>query len=162
MALQRTAALALLCLACTRAPPGQKLASGIARGLIAGGGSVAYLLDAAHPGDRSVPDDLLAGDLWLDDRKVGSGVSTLDGAYAFSPADAELAFLAAWRFREGEGELWVAPRGGKPRRVAESARQREDFARLKVEPTRSRPVRRRIAKEIPDDRTRASWPLSSE
>ncbi len=122
MALQRTAAVALLCAACTRAPPGQKLASGIARGLIAGSGSVAYLLDAAHPGDRSVPDDLLAGDLWLDDRKVGSGVSTLDGAYAFSPSGGELAFLGAWRFRQGEGELWVAPRGAKPRRVAEAAR----------------------------------------
>ena len=122
MAIQRTAAVALLCIACARGPPGRKLATGIARGLIAREGSVAFLLDAAHPADRAVPDDLLAGDLWLDDRKVGAGVSTQDGAYAFAPGGRELAFLAAWRFREGEGELWVAPRDGPPRQVARAAR----------------------------------------
>jgi hypothetical protein len=122
MAIQRTAAVALLCIACTQAPPGRKLAAGIARGLIAGDGAVAFLLDAAHPGDRAVPEDLLAGELWLDDRKVGSGVSSHEGAYAFGPRGGELAFLAAWRFREGEGELWIASRGGATRQVAKAAR----------------------------------------
>jgi dipeptidyl aminopeptidase/acylaminoacyl peptidase len=109
-------------MACTQAPPGRKLASAIARGLIARDGAVAFLVDAAHPGDRAVPDDLLAGDLWLDDRKVGAGVSTQDGAYAFAPRGGELAYLAAWRFREGEGELWVASRTAAPRQVAKVAR----------------------------------------
>jgi hypothetical protein len=122
MATQRTAALALLCIACTQGPPGRKLASGIARGLVARDGAVAFLLDAARPADKSVPDDLLAGDLWLDDRRVGSGVSSQDGAYAFSPRGGELAFLSGWRFREGEGELWIASRGVAPRQVAKAAR----------------------------------------
>ena len=99
--------LVLLCVACTQPPPGRKLASGLARGLIARDGAVAFLLEASHPDDPAVPDDLLAGDLWLDDRKAGSGVSVQEGAYAFSPRGSDLAFLARWRFREGEGELWV-------------------------------------------------------
>jgi dipeptidyl aminopeptidase/acylaminoacyl peptidase len=123
MRLARTAALALLCgSACTQAPPGRRLASGLARGLIARDGAVAFLLDAGKPLEEAVPDDLLAGELWLDDRKVGSGVSTQEGAYAFSPARSELAWLARWRFREGEGELWAAERGGDPRQVAKVAR----------------------------------------
>ncbi len=122
MGIQRTAALALLCIACTRGPPGRKLASGIARGLIAREGVVAFLLDAHHPEDPGVPEDLLAGDLWLDDRKVGSGVSTQEGAYGFSPRAGELAYLAAWRFREGEGELWTAAPDAAPRRLATGAR----------------------------------------
>lgn len=125
MAFQRTAAVVLLCVACTGSPPGKKLASGLARGLIARDGAVAFLLDARRPDDRAVPEDLLAGDLWLDDRKVGSGVSSAEGAYAFSPRSGEMAFLASWRFRDGEGELWVASRGGAPRQVARAAR---DFA----------------------------------
>src|SRR2546427_4529257 len=96
--------IVLLCLACTQAPPGRKLASGRARGLIARDGAVAFLLDASHPDDPAVPDDLLSGDLWLDDRKAGSGVSMQEGTYAFSPRGSDLAFLARWRFREGEGE----------------------------------------------------------
>src|SRR6267378_5473578 len=122
MAFQRTAAVAILCAACTQGPPGRKLASGIARGLIAREGVVAFLLNAAHPDDRAIPEDLLAGDLWLEDRKVGTGVSSQDGSYAFSPAAPDLAFLAAWRFREGEGELWVVSAGGEPRQVAKAAR----------------------------------------
>ena len=114
--------IVLLCLACTQAPPGRKLASGLARGLIARDGAVAFLLDASHPDDPAVPDDLLSGDLWLDDRKAGSGVSMQEGTYAFSPRGSELAFLARWRFREGEGELWVASSGGAPRQVAKAAR----------------------------------------
>ncbi|HZX96339.1 MAG TPA: hypothetical protein VFE90_17590 [Myxococcales bacterium] len=122
MALHRTAALTLLCAACTQAPPGRKLASGLARGLTARNGAAAFLLDARHPEDRGVPDDLLAGDLWLDGRRVGVGVSTSEGAYAFAPRGAELAWLARWRFREGLGELWTAAPGGDPRQVAKEAR----------------------------------------
>jgi hypothetical protein len=122
MAFQRTAAVILLCAACTESPPGKRLASGLARGLIARDGAVAFLLDARRPDDRAVPEDLLSGDLWLDDRKVGSGVSTGEGAYGFSPRSGELAFLAGWRFRDGEGELWVASRAGAPRQVAKAAR----------------------------------------
>lgn len=122
MPIHRTAALTLLCLACTQAPPGHKLASGIARGLVARGGTVAFLLDAAHPDQPGVPDDLLAGDLWLDARKVGAGVSTQEGAYAFAPDGAQLAWLARWQFREGAGELWVGSPASEPRRVAARAR----------------------------------------
>jgi hypothetical protein len=118
MPIHRTAALTLLCLACTQAPPGHKLASGIARGLIARDGAVAFLVDAGHPGEPGVPDDLLAGDLWLDARRVGAGVSTKEGAYAFAPRGAELAWLARWQFREGIGELWTASPASEPRRVA--------------------------------------------
>src|SRR5205823_9325620 len=122
MGFERTAVVAALCIACTRAPAGRKLASGVARGLIARDGAVAFLLDAAHPDEPGVPDDLVAGDLWLDDRKIGSGVSSVDGAYSFSPDGSELAFLAAWNFRRGEGELRVARRDAAPRRVARAAR----------------------------------------
>src|SRR6185369_3415188 len=104
MRLARIAALALLCGACTQAPPGRKLASGLARGLIAREGAVAFLLDAAHPNDPGVPDD----------RKVGSGVSSAEGAYAFSPDGSRLAFLANLRFARGEGQLWVVDRQGAP------------------------------------------------
>jgi len=122
MRLARIAALALLCGACTQAPPGKKLASGLARGLIAREGAVAFLLDAAHPNDPGVPDDLVAGDLWLDDRKVGSGVSSAEGAYAFSPDGSRLAFLASLRFARGEGQLWVVDRQGAPKQVATEIR----------------------------------------
>jgi hypothetical protein len=114
--------LVLVCVACTQPPPGRKLAEGLARGLIARDGAVAFLLDASHPDDPAVPDDLLAGDLWLDDRKAGSGVSAQEGSYAFSPRGSDLAFLARWRFREGEGELWVASSANPPRQVAKAAR----------------------------------------
>ena len=87
-------------------------------GLAVHDGAVAFLLGAAHPGDRSVPDDLLLGDLWLDGRKVGSGVSSQPGMYEFS-ARGELAFLAQWQFRRGEGQLWTA--APSPSRVAEAA-----------------------------------------
>jgi dipeptidyl aminopeptidase/acylaminoacyl peptidase len=122
MAIHRTAALTLLCLACTKAPPGRKLASGIARGLVARGGAVAFLVDAGHPDEPGVPDDLLAGDLWLDARKVGARVSTQEGGYAFAPKEARLAWLARWQFRQGEGELWTATPASEPRRVADRAR----------------------------------------
>jgi hypothetical protein len=120
-AFARAAAAVLAACACTQASPGKKLASGIARGLIARNGSVAFLLDPRHPDDPGVPDDLLVAEMWLHDRKVGSGVSTQDGAYAFSPRG-ELAFLADWRFREGEGELWTAATDTEPRLVATNVR----------------------------------------
>ena len=107
MPLARIALALALLTACEDKPPGRKLAAGVASRITAGGGHAAFLLDAVHPDDRTVPDDLRAGDLWLDDRKVGSGVSSQPGMYAFS-AKGELAFLASWRFRAGEGELWTA------------------------------------------------------
>ncbi len=123
MARLRTAAVALLVAsACTKAPPGKKLASGLARGLVAQGGAVAFLMDARHPDDRDVPEDLLAGDLWLDDRKVGEGVSTQQGAYGFGPGSTRLAWLGNWRFRSGTGELWIARPGSDARRLAEAVR----------------------------------------
>jgi hypothetical protein len=123
MARRRIAAVALLAaVACTKSPAGKKLASGLARGLVAGGGAVAFLLDARRPEDRDVPEDLLQGDLFLDDRKVGAGVATQEGAYAFSPGTTRLAWLGNWRFREGAGELFVARPGSEARRIAERAR----------------------------------------
>lgn len=128
----RIAAVAFLlpALACAQEPRGRKLASGIARGLEICNGAVASLLDAAHPDDRGVPEDLLLGDLWLGElsgaaKKVGSGVSSQPGAFGFSCKTHELAFLASWHFREGEGELWVASVGGEPVRVAPTV---SDFA----------------------------------
>ena len=112
----------LLLSGCEDKPPGRKLAGGIARGLSVSEGHVAFLAGLAHPDDRAVPEDLLAGDLWLDDHKVGSGVSSQPGAYAFSAHGEQLAFLSAWRFRAGEGELWTAAAGGEPAQVAKAAR----------------------------------------
>jgi hypothetical protein len=106
MAFARTALAVALVAACTDKPPGRKLASGIASRLTVRDGHVAFLVDAVHPDDRTIPEDLVAGDLWLDDRKLGSGVSSQPGMFAFSP-NGRLAFLASWRFRAGEGELWT-------------------------------------------------------
>ncbi len=126
----------LLALACEEKPPGRKLASGMARVLTAGAGAVAFIVDAAHPDDRGVPDDLLSGDLWaapLDGpaRKIGAGVSTQTGSFAFAPKGDEIAFLAAWRFRAGEGELWTASAGAGPVQIAPAA---SAFAWSPVEP----------------------------
>ena len=123
----RTALLASLLLACADKTPGRKLAAGVAQRLTVRDGAVAFLLDAAHPDDRAVPDDLLAGDLWVAQgegaaRKVGSGVSSQPGMSAFS-AQGQLAFLSAWRFRAGEGELWTAAPGADPVQVARAARE---------------------------------------
>jgi hypothetical protein len=91
-----------------------------------GGRMVAFLQGASHPDDRGVPDDLLLGDLLLAStsgdvpaQRVGAGVPTLAGARAFSPGGEWLAFLARWRFRAGEGELWLAESPGAPRKVAD-------------------------------------------
>lgn len=121
MQIRRRAPLAALLLLACHEPPGRKLASGIGSRIAVHEGEVAFLLDAAHPDDRAVPEDLAAGDLWLDARKVGSGVSSQPGAYEFSPRG-ELAFLASWRFRAGEGELWTAAPGAEPAQVASTAR----------------------------------------
>ena len=117
----RIAALALLLAACEDKLPGHRLAAGLGSRIAVHDGAAAYLVDAAHPDDRSVPEDLFAGDLWLDARKAGSGVSSQPGAYAFS-SRGELAFLASWRFRAGAGELWTARPGGDPVQVAPEAR----------------------------------------
>jgi dipeptidyl aminopeptidase/acylaminoacyl peptidase len=121
-------ALLLLCSsACEEKPAGRKIASGIAQRLTVGPGAVAFVLDARRPDDRSVPEDLLAGDLYVarldsgDAHRLGSGVSTADGGFAFSPRGDRLAFLAAWRFREGLGELWVAQVSGDPEQIAAQA-----------------------------------------
>ena len=118
----------LLCCAlaaCSDGPPGVKLASGVARGLTLspGGGAVAFLVDAVHPDDRSVPDDLLLGDLWMGTagaaaQQVGRGVPSTPGSWSFSSSGDELALLANFRFRAGEGELWVAKPGAAPVQVA--------------------------------------------
>jgi dipeptidyl aminopeptidase/acylaminoacyl peptidase len=115
-------------LACEDKPPGRKLASGIAQRLTVSRGAVAFLLDAAHPDDRTLPEDLLAGDLWLGAiegkepaQKVGSGVSSSPGAFAFAKGGEQLAFLGAWRFRAGLGELWTAAPGAEPVQVAKEA-----------------------------------------
>ena len=123
----RTLLIYLLAAACSEATPGKRLASGIAHQLTVAPGAAAFLLDAVHPDDRSVPDDLLAGDLWLarsdppSARKVGAGVPTSAGAFGFSHAGDALAFLAAWRFRAGQGELWIATPGGEPQKIAAEA-----------------------------------------
>src|SRR5260370_33619601 len=113
MQIGRSAPLAAVLIVACQQPPGRKLASGIGARIAVHEGGGAFLLDAAHPDDRAVPEDLAAGDLWLDARKVGSGVSSQAGAYDFSRRG-ELAFLASWRFRAGEGELWTAGPGAEP------------------------------------------------
>jgi dipeptidyl aminopeptidase/acylaminoacyl peptidase len=119
----------LLLAACEDKPPGRKLAAGIAQRLVIRNGAVAFLLDASHPDDRSVPEDLLAGDLWVAAaggaaaRKAGSGVSSQPGMYGFSTGGEQIAFLSSWRFRAGEGELWTAAPGGEPVQVAPAARE---------------------------------------
>jgi hypothetical protein len=114
-------AAALLCAACSDKEPGAALARGQGRGLqvAPGGGAVAFLLDARHPDDRGVPEDLLLGDLYAAPaagegaaRKLGAGVSSAAGAYRFSATGGSIAYLAAFRFRAGAGELHVAANGG--------------------------------------------------
>jgi dipeptidyl aminopeptidase/acylaminoacyl peptidase len=118
----------LLLVACSEKPVGKKLASGIAQQLTVQGQSVAFLMGAAHPDDRSVPQDLYAGDLYAgpisgEARRVGAGVSSQPGAFAFSPDGSQIAFLAQWRYRAGGGELWVAKSdGGAPEQLSPEAR----------------------------------------
>ena len=125
----KTTALTLICMlaACSDEPRGLKLGSGLARSLTVapGGGAVAFLVDAVHPDDRAVPDDLLLGELWMGPidkpaKHVGAGVpsSPGPGGWAFSADGSELALLANFRFRAGEGELWVGKPGQAPTQVA--------------------------------------------
>jgi len=127
--LAAAAIAAAMLAACTRSgPQGRRVASGLARDVMVapGGRMIAFLQGASHPDDRGVPDDLLLGDLLLavthgdsPAQRLGGGVPTLAGARAFSPGGERLAFLARWRFRAGEGELWLAGSSGAPRKVAE-------------------------------------------
>jgi hypothetical protein len=129
----RAAATALLLLgACSERAPGTRVAAGLGRDLLVapGGGAAAFLTDAVHPDDRTIPQDLVAGDLWLAAipeqgapvaSKVGAGVSNAAGAVAFRSDGQALAFLASWRFRSGEGELWAAAPGAAPQRLAARA-----------------------------------------
>lgn len=123
----RTLLICLLAAACSEGTPGTRLANGIAHQITVAPGAAAFLVDAVHPDDRSVPDDLLAGDLWLASldkpaaQKVGSGVPTSAGGFAFSRKGDALAFLAGWRFRAGLGELWVATAEGGPQKIAAEA-----------------------------------------
>ncbi len=117
----------LLAAACSEGTPGTRLASGIAHQITVAPGAAAFLLDAVHPDDRSVPDDLLAGDLWvaaLDKpaaQKAGAGVPTSAGSFAFSRSGDALAYLAAWRFRAGQGEVWIWTAAGGPQKIAAEA-----------------------------------------
>jgi len=121
-------ALALLLPACTGAPPGKLLAQGPARGLVASasGASLAFLQHLERPAEAGVPDDLHRGELLVarageSARKAGGAVPDLAGSVAFEPGGEALAFLAGWRFREGQGELWVARPGESPARLAQEA-----------------------------------------
>jgi hypothetical protein len=117
----------LLSAACSEGTPGTRLASGIAHQITVAPGAAAFLLDAVHPDDRSVPEDLLAGDLWvagLDKsaaQKAGAGVPTSAGSFAFSRSGDALAYLAAWRFRAGQGELWIWTAASGPQKIAAEA-----------------------------------------
>lgn len=126
--------LAALAAACTSDDglPGTVLAKGLGRNLVVSedGGAVAFLLDSAHPDDRAVPEELVAGDLWLSAltsaaqtpaRKVGAQVASLPGNVAFSPQGGVVAFLSSWRFHTGEGELWAARAGSEPVRLSDVA-----------------------------------------
>jgi hypothetical protein len=114
--------------ACKKTNEGRQLAAGLARDIVVspGGAGVSFLQGAKHPDDRGVPEDLLVGDLLFTSTSgsgpaafAGGGVPTLASARAFSPGGEWLAFLAQWRFREGEGELWLAEPGGGKRKVAD-------------------------------------------
>ena len=121
-------AAAASAVACKKSESGRQVAAGLARDILVapGGGSVSFLQGAKHPADRAVPEDLLVGDLLLASTGgsgkaafLGAGVTTLASARAFSPGGEWFAFLAQWRFREGEGELWLADASGAKRKIAD-------------------------------------------
>ena len=128
-ALRRATAALLACFlfACTKGPPGRKLASGIARdvSMSSGGEMVSFLTGVAHPSDPGVPEDLLLGDLSVakvasgDAAQVGSAVPNLRSARAYDPSGTSLAFLARYRYRDGEGELRVSDGPGNVRTLAD-------------------------------------------
>ena len=118
------ACVAVLASACSEKGPGQVLASGSARALVTAPGSraVAFLLQASHPDDSGVPQDLYLGDLWLARegeaaRRIGGAVPSIEGAVAFDRQGGAIAYLAGYAFRAGEGELWVARPAEAPRRL---------------------------------------------
>jgi hypothetical protein len=122
------ALVVLLLPACADAPKGKLLAQGPARGLVASasGASLAFLQRLERPAETGVPDDLRRGDLLLARageraRKAGGAVPDLPGSLAFEPHGEALAFLASWRFREGEGELWIARPHEASARLAQEA-----------------------------------------
>ena len=115
--------------ACKKTEQGRRLASGLARDIVVSpsGGAVSFLQGAVHPDDRGVPEDLFVGDLFLaavaangGAERVGGGVPTLPAARAFSPGGEWLAYLAQWRFRDGEGALLLAEPGSAPRKIADA------------------------------------------
>jgi len=123
-----TAALLACCLsACTKGPPGRKLASGIARdvSISPGGEMVSFLMGVVHPTDPGLPEDLLLGDLYAakvasgDASPIGPGVPNLSSARAYDPSGTSLAFLARYRYRDGQGELRVSDGPGTVRTVAD-------------------------------------------
>jgi hypothetical protein len=114
----------LLACACAEKGPGRVLAAGPAHAVVAAphGHAVAFLLEASHPNDSGVPQDLYLGDLWLSRegeaaRKIGGAVPSAEGAVAFDRQGGALAYLASYAFRAGEGELWVVTAGEAPRRL---------------------------------------------
>ncbi|HEY2029733.1 MAG TPA: hypothetical protein VGH20_11050 [Myxococcales bacterium] len=113
--MHKLALAVLLCFsfACEKKIQGKQLASGIARRLTVERGTALFLLNAVHPDDPLVPQDLVLGDLWVAPsdgpaRKVGTGVPSPAGTYAFNAKGDMIAFLANFRFRDGIGELWYA------------------------------------------------------
>jgi hypothetical protein len=127
--LRRAAAALLACcaMACSKGPPGRKLASGIARdvALSPGGEMVSFLTGVLHPTDQGLPEDLMLGDLYVakvasgDAAQAGSAVPNLRSARAYDPSGTSLAFLARYRYRDGDGELRVSDGPGNVRTVAD-------------------------------------------
>ena len=122
-------ALSLLAvLGCEKKLVGRKLASGIATGLTVQKNAAAFLLNAEHPGDPGVPQDLLLGDLYAgpldhEAKRIGSGVPSQPGSFAFSNEGYAIAYLARYRFRDGAGELWASRMGpGVPEQVGREVR----------------------------------------
>ncbi|MFL5388175.1 MAG: TolB family protein, partial [Myxococcales bacterium] len=119
--------IACAAVACSKGPPGRKLASGIARDVMLSpsGDMVSFLTGVAHPDDPSLPEDLLLGDLDLarvdsgSASQIGSAVPNLRSARSYDPSGGSLAFLARYRFRDGNGELRVSDGPGAARTVAE-------------------------------------------
>lgn len=119
------ACVAAVCMfsACTAsAPPaGRQVWSGQARALVTtkSGSALAWLAAAHAPNERGAPPDLLVGRLMMAEtapgaaaRDLGEGVTSLEGSEAFSPDGAFVAWLAKWRFANGNGELWIASVSG--------------------------------------------------
>jgi hypothetical protein len=129
IASRRGAATLLACcaLACSKGPPGRKLASGIARdvSISPGGEMLSFLMGVAHPADPGLPEDLLLGDLHVarvasgEATQVGPAVPNLRSARAYDASGTSLAFLARYRYRDGEGDLRVSDGTGNVRTVAE-------------------------------------------